>query len=198
MLCGVLLLAGAAGITGYNIIEEKKADQAAAQTAEALAALIPDRTAADNSEVQTDAGNLTEENPAETTQTITLDGKAYIGLISIPAIGITLPVNSTWNYTLLMQAPCCYQGSVRDNDLIIAGHNFNRHFGLLKTLKSGDEVTFTDTDGYVCHYTVTEIDTLDGYDVDGMTSGDWDLTLFTCTIGGVNRVTVRCRKTADA
>ncbi len=27
-----------------------------------------------------------------------------------------------------------------------------------------------------------------------MESGDWDLTLFTCTIGGACRVTVRCQQ----
>ena len=30
------------------------------------------------------------------------------------------------------------------------------------------------------------------YDVEAMESGDWALTLFTCTIGGKTRVTVRC------
>ena len=28
--------------------------------------------------------------------------------------------------------------------------------------------------------------------VQEMTDGDWDLTLFTCTVGGKSRVTVRC------
>jgi sortase A len=33
--------------------------------------------------------------------------------------------------------------------------------------------------------------------VEEMISGDWDLTLFTCTIGGATRVTIRCEKTKD-
>jgi len=28
--------------------------------------------------------------------------------------------------------------------------------------------------------------------VEEMTAGEWDLTLFTCTLGGRSRVTVRC------
>ncbi len=30
-------------------------------------------------------------------------------------------------------------------------------------------------------------------DVEEMITGDWDLTLFTCTLGGQTRVTVRCQ-----
>lgn len=30
-----------------------------------------------------------------------------------------------------------------------------------------------------------------------MTGGDWDLTLFTCTIGGKKRITVRCTLTEE-
>lgn len=33
--------------------------------------------------------------------------------------------------------------------------------------------------------------------VEEMESGDWDLSLFTCTLGGSYRVTVRCERTED-
>jgi sortase A len=33
---------------------------------------------------------------------------------------------------------------------------------------------------------------LSPFAVEEMTSGDWDMTLFTCTVGGQSRVTVRC------
>ena len=39
-----------------------------------------------------------------------------------------------------------------------------------------------------------EIERLRPTAVKEMTSGDWDLTLFTCTVGGQSRVTVRCEK----
>ena len=32
-------------------------------------------------------------------------------------------------------------------------------------------------------------------DADAMLDGEWDLTLFTCTPGGVFRFAVRCKKT---
>ena len=51
---------------------------------------------------------------------------------------------------------------------------------------------FTDVEGNVLSYTVAETELLDGSDVEAMEAGDWDLTLFTCTVGGKTRVTVRC------
>jgi len=39
---------------------------------------------------------------------------------------------------------------------------------------------------------IVVIDILEPYSVEEMTSGEFDLTLFTCTQGGSHRVTVRC------
>jgi sortase A len=39
---------------------------------------------------------------------------------------------------------------------------------------------------------VTYIEEIGTYDVDAMDEGEWDFTVFTCTIGGASRVTVRC------
>ena len=50
------------------------------------------------------------------------------------------------------------------------------------------------------YYEVTGTEIIDTFDVDAMDAGDWDLTVFTCTIGGKSRVTVRCAftgKTSD-
>ena len=51
---------------------------------------------------------------------------------------------------------------------------------------------FTDVDGNIFRYTVADLEQLEGTDVKEMEAGDWDLTLFTCTLGGQYRVTVRC------
>ena len=81
-----------------------------------------------------------------------------------------------------------------ENDIIIAAHNYNDHFGHIGDLDSGDEMIFTDTDGISHHYEVDFTQYVDGYDVDAMYRGesnDWDITLFTCTLSGQSRVTVR-------
>ncbi len=49
-------------------------------------------------------------------------------------------------------------------------------------MQTGDLVSFTDMDGRIVHYTVAEMDVLNPTAVEEMTSGDFDLTLFTCTV----------------
>ena len=85
-------------------------------------------------------------------------------------------------------------GSAYTDDLIIAAHNYTRHFGNLKNLEPGDRIIFTDVDGNVFSYEVILRETLMPTAIEEMESGDWDLTLFTCTIGGAYRVTVRCQR----
>ena len=47
-------------------------------------------------------------------------------------------------------------------------------------------------DGNVFSYEVMALETLAPTAVEEMTEGDWDLTLFTCTVGGTTRLAVRC------
>ena len=61
-----------------------------------------------------------------------------------------------------------------------------------QVLLPGDEVRFIDLDGNIWNYVVSGTEVIAGYDVERMKSGDWDLTLFTCTYGGENRYTLRC------
>ena len=121
-----------------------------------------------------------------------IDGETYIGVVEIPSLELSLPVMSDWSYPQLKKAPCRYVGSVYSHDVVICGHNYDRHFGRLKELVPGDEVRFTDMDGNVFRYSVCAVEQLAKTAVEEMQTGDWDLTLFTCTKGGVMRVTVRC------
>ena len=122
------------------------------------------------------------------------DGGDYIGVLELPLLGLELPVMESWSYPDLRVAPCRYSGSAYQDDMVVAAHNYKSHFGCLKELRLGDEVRFTDMEGNVFRYAVADLETLGKYDVEKMTSGDWDLTLFTCTYGGKSRVTVRCQR----
>ena len=105
---------------------------------------------------------------------------------------------SQWSYPKLRIAPCRYAGSAYQGNLILSAHNYSSHFGQIGTLQAGDRVTFTDVDGNVFLYSVAKIQILQPGDVEEMLSGGWALTLFTCTLGGRTRVTVRCEEAADA
>ena len=123
---------------------------------------------------------------------IEIDGYEYVGFLDIPVLELSLPVMAEWSYPNLKLSPCRLTGSVYRDDMVVCAHNYQRHFGGLKTLATGDEVRFTDGDGNVFVYEVSSLEQLLPTQVEEMTEGGGDLTLFTCTIGGAQRVTVRC------
>ena len=185
---GLLLIAAALFLVSYNLYDELRAEQAARQAVNKLeASTNQEPLASDERTVIPDyvlSPNM--EMPVET-----INGIDFIGVLRIPTLELELPVISEWNYPNLKTAPCRYSGSAYLNNLIICGHNYTSHFGRLKTLSEGDIATFTDIDGNVFIYKMVERETLNPTDIEGMESGNWDLTLFTCTVGGQSRVTIR-------
>jgi sortase A len=144
------------------------------------------------------AAVTTQPQPSDPTMTeVEIDGYGYIGYLSIPALDLELPVLSAWDYTRLKIAPCRYSGSTKSDDLVIAAHNYARHFGKLSQLRAGDQVTFTDMDGVVTVYQVVAVEVLQPTAIEEVTSGAFDLTLITCTYGGKSRVTVRCDRITE-
>ena len=140
-------------------------------------------------------GREDSPNPCASAMTeVEIDGYAYVGYLSIPAINLEVPVMSEWDYTRLKIAPCRYAGSAGTGNLVICAHNYTRHFGPIRNLVSGDLVYFTDMDGVIWKYEVVLADLLSSAEVEDMTAGDYALTLFTCTYSGQSRVTVRCKR----
>lgn len=199
MVIGSLFLAAALLLTGYNLHRDTSAGSSANAAFERLYPLIQGR--ADSAAA---SGDTSEKpyipdyvlNPQMPMPEETIDGRSYIGVLEIPSLSLQLPVIGSWSYAELREAPCRYAGSAYQKNMVIAGHNYSSHFGNLKNLSQGDTVIFTDVDGNRFHYRVIELETLAPDAVDDLTSGDWDLTLFTCTIGGRSRVTVRCSEVA--
>ena len=97
-----------------------------------------------------------------------------------------------WDYDRLKTAPCRFTGTLAGNDLVIAAHNFQHHFGHLMDLRLGAEICFTDVNGVTTRFFVADMEILQPTAIEEMTAGDYDLTLFTCTYGGATRFTVRC------
>ena len=178
---GLLLIAAALFLSVYNEWESHEARDSARQVIAQLCDELP-----------TEAGEPTtlpdvrREMPVKT-----INGRDYIGVLSIPSLELELPVISQWDYPALKLAPCRYSGSLYQDNLIICAHNYASHFGKLKELQPGDIVLFTDMDEHVVTFQMVERETLNPMDAEGMEAGDWDLTLFTCTIDGQTRVTIR-------
>lgn len=201
VVLGAALLIAALSLVVYNSMENKKSGEAAQNVLEELVEIIPTVPPTESATEVVTAGNIFQEyeNVTEPTEkksepTIVVADNGYIGIISIPVLDLELPVMSQWSYPNLNIAPCRYKGSVYDGDIIIAAHNYRSHFGRLSELGGGEIFTFTEADGTVHNYEITEIIQLDGGDIEGMDFGSadsWDVTLFTCTLGGQSRVTVR-------
>ena len=121
----------------------------------------------------------------------------YIGEISIEKLGIQLPVMDDWDYEKLKIAPTRYSGSVYDKNLVIAAHNYRSHFGGIHLLNIGDYAKFIDVEGHLSEFEVVNIEVLDPTHVEKFIyseKNDWHLTLFTCTLGGTERTTVRFKQ----
>lgn len=215
VISGILLILSAVLLCLHNYNESNKAFQNSQVALNELKDLIPEIPSENVSTIEKElefeikSGNnvfeefdekYNEEKNISTEKvempSVQLDGRYYCGYITLTSLGIELPVLNGWNYTNLNIAPCCYEGSPQTHDFIIAAHNYNSHFGQIHYLGEGDEIIFTDISGQKYRYTVMYTEYIDGYNTDQMSENkdsSWDLTLFTCTLNGQSRVTVRAK-----
>ena len=193
VLAGLAMLFGAWRLNQTNTREAASAELAVTDVLPQLKEEIPEMPTPQA--VAQSMIPLEHLEPEDLTMTEkVIDGCSYIGWLSLPRIRKDLPILADWDYDLLKKAPCRFTGTLRGNDLVLMAHNYKVHFGPISRLKAGDEVIFTDMDGVTTRYRVVGRDILAPSAVEEMTAGDFDLTLFTCTYGGENRVTVYCDK----
>ena len=216
VLCGTAMIMGAVCICVINIKQSNEAFRQSKAVLSELKQVIPEPQPATetDSENVIDSYNKPMVNPAddlflpyekktekekdkpdaESPPPIEIDGRYYCGYLKLPALGIELPVMDSWSYPNLQTSPCRYSGSAESDDIVIAAHNYNSHFGRIKELSIGDEIIYINSDGLYYRYKVCNMEYIDGYDIDRMFDGnenEWDLTLFTCTLSGQSRVTIR-------
>lgn len=190
-LLGGSLLLGAA----LTVVRQKQMEAEAEARSKSLLPLV-EQAVFDivdiplNSSVESTA--ILPKATAETMPVLSVNGVDCVGLLSFPTLSLTLPVLADCTEALLETAPCRQFGSIGSKDLVIAGHNYRRHFKGLRDLEIGDTVHFTDMSGTVFHFTVAKTEVLLPDAVDAMLAGDWPLSLYTCTSGGEKRLTVRC------
>lgn len=126
-----------------------------------------------------------------------IDEYNYIGELRIESLKLELPVIDQWDYSRLKVAPSRYQGSYYDQNLIIAGHNYQSHFGPLLYIDEGAIVELVNVEGEVYRYQVIDTEELEPTEVSILLDGEfekWDLTLFTCTSSTLARQIIRCKQ----
>ena len=207
MILGAVLIGAALSLFLYNEWDSARAEERAEQVLEQMQKQREDDAAEEETENEDLGGEETERTEQENAladtddfgeKMISIDGNDYIGWISIPSISLELPVMAQWSEEGLKTAPGRYAGSLAEDNLVIAGHNYRRHFSPIKWLEPGTEVSFTDAEERVRYYEIEETEELLPDQVDAMitkTETDtWDLTLFTCTTSGQARCAVRCKR----
>ncbi len=133
-----------------------------------------------------------------TTPTVEVDGTAYMGLISIPTLDLLLPIADGWSDAKLLYTPCAYAGTLVEDNLIIAAHNYSAHFGAIHQMTLGDTITIQDATGALYSYALIAQEGIGESDLEGLYSGSWDVTLFTCLYGdNTQRVVLRFEAVED-
>ena len=137
-------------------------------------------------------GKLYERVPGIEMPGEKVNGHEYIGTLSIPSLGLKVPVQRNWSYENLSVSPCRYSGSAYAGNLAIIAHTY--HFGKLSSLALDATVTFTDMENNVFRYVVREKNTISPNDANEIAYSGYDLTLVTCTLSGTKRVAVYCER----
>lgn len=192
---GMLMIAGCAVLFWQNLQEDRAAEAAAESGLHAVQDYIRNSASEEQENLQK------EEEPVyygdDLMPEAELLGDTYIGYLSIPSVGLQLPVIKECTAANMKQAPCLYSGALQTKDLVICGHNYKSSFGKLWSVSCGEYVTFTAMNGEEYNYQIGEIEVLEANEVEHMTVSQWPLTLYTCTYNGRQRVTVRCGFCAD-
>ena len=183
MVLGILCILAAGGLVLYN---RRQDDIAGRESALAL------------SRVEAATSDTLLRGLSNVMPVVQIDGRDYIGRLSIPSIELDLPILVSWDEEDAMIAPCRFSGSAYADTMVIAGHNMRAHFSPIKSREPGTEILFTDVNGNVFTYELRDVLLLQPEQVEEMVTGDdWDLTLFTCNYGGAARVTLRCVRTSE-
>ena len=161
MILGAVLIGAALSLFLYNEWDSARAEERAEQVLEQMQKQTEDDAEEEEEEEEEEAedenisGEETERTEQENAladtddfgkEIISIDGNDYIGWISIPSISLELPVMAQWSEEGLKTAPGRYAGSPSEDNLVIAGHNYRRHFSPIKWLEPGTEVCFTDAE----------------------------------------------------
>ncbi len=192
MIIGLLLFAAAFGLAGFNFFENERAGRESDAHLAKLRQMITQQAVPADLEDLRAFGEGSVAEPGM--EIVEVDGEQYIGILEIPALELELPVMKEWNYEKLTVAPCRYTGTCYGRDLVICAHNYGKHFSPLRTAEPGTDVYFVTVEGTVWHYQISARETLQPTEIERMTdpAGDWELTLFTCNLGGRTRCAVRC------
>lgn len=194
---GAVLILSALLLFVYNQWEDQKAGESAEKMLADVQTAIIQQIESSPAQPEKEESAERDETEPEETKISMINGYNYIGVLNLPTLNLELPVLSDCDEALLKVSPCRDFGDLATDDLVIAAHNYRRHFGRLSQLCYGDQVTFTDMDGNVHVYQVAEISMIAPTDVSLVADSAYELVLYTCDYTNQNRIMVGCRKIVE-
>ena len=192
-IVGVLLILAALWLTLSNIHTDNAAGERNTILLTRIAASVPQKEAVPEGNDWSVLPKLKVVKEPEM-PTVEIEGNPYIGVLAIPSLGLELSVMDTCDDETVDTAPGRFAGTAYENGFVIGGHNYVSHLGKIDRLREGDTVIFTDLEGNAFTYKVVGTEILEGWEADELRSDEWGLSLFTCTLRGNRRITVRCLK----
>ena len=203
MVLGLVSMMGGSMLYYRNELEDRKAGEASASMLPEVQLAISQKVSSEDPDTTapTEHVNPYDKAAVEKSNEMTVfvnNGWSYIGYLNIPSLNLELPILSEISDYNLGMAPCRHLGSTKSDDLVLAAHNYDFHFGRIKELGPGDEVTFIDMDGILSRYQVIVTDVILPTDIEKVTDPALDLTLYTCTYGGEQRIMVGCKRIQEA
>lgn len=120
-----------------------------------------------------------------------IDGRACIGTLSLPDLSLTLPIFQENTQDNLERGAVVYAGSLYKRNLVLCGHSYPAIFKRLDQLRYGSVLYLRDMAGNNFGYRLLDTEIIPAEGVQTMLDGDWDVTLYTCTVFNVTRLTCR-------
>ena len=179
-IIGIILLIAALLLTIYNMLDGRRAENVNQEVVDK----IHETAAPLDSPVLNDSMGILKP--------VMLEGRDYVGLLTIPSLNRELAVQESCNDENLREGPCVYSGDPYSGDMVIAAHNYKNIFGGIYRLTPGSMIEFHDMRGNSFSYEVCCTEEIQPDDISAMTESGYDLTLFTCSAGGSKRLAVRC------
>ena len=178
---GALLVLASFGLLAFSQLRANAAKKETAAVVAELTSIFPERYPG----VTDTFRNM--DMPA-----MEINGQDYIGVVEIPAFGLSLPVGSQWNAGKVTSFPCRFWGTVYDGSLIIGGADQPGQFDCLSKLDLGTTVIVADMTGAEFTYGVSEIRRSKSADREVLMDDEADLTLFVRDAYELNYILVRC------
>ena len=181
LVIGCLLVAGSLALLAYSRIHSAQAQKRNAEVVAQITTILPGRIDG----VMESYSNM--EMPA-----MQIGGEDYIGLLEIPAFGLTLPIGSSWDAGKVTSYPCRFWGTVYDGSLVVGGADQAGQLDCLDQIWDGGVVTVTDMTGSVFRYMVSRVERSKSAQAEVLLDDAADLSLFVRDAYNLEYIIVRC------